>query len=127
MTRPEPWWANDPVIAEIKRRTAERYGFDLDGAGSDDSDDGAGDDDYYYGDGLESAAEHRPDPVIAEIVSGSCRRELGEARDGLDDARDRYDAAVLNARTAGFSWSEIGRVLGVSKQQLHRRYGTSRT
>jgi hypothetical protein len=35
-------------------------------------------------------------------------------------ARDRFDASVLKARSAGFSWSE----LGVSEQQLHRRFST---
>jgi hypothetical protein len=27
------------------------------------------------------------------------------------------------ARTAGFSWTEIGRLLGVSRQQVHRKFG----
>jgi DNA-directed RNA polymerase specialized sigma24 family protein len=48
--------------------------------------------------------------------------ELAAARDDLARTRDRYQAAVLNARAAGFSWGEIGGLLGVSRQQLHRRY-----
>lgn len=32
-------------------------------------------------------------------------------------------AAVRNARVSGMSWAEIGRVLGVSKQALHKRFG----
>jgi len=42
--------------------------------------------------------------------------------DDLARARARYDDAVHQARTAGLSWGEIGRVLGVSKQLLHRRF-----
>lgn len=32
-------------------------------------------------------------------------------------------AAVRHARMHGMSWAEIGRVLGVSKQALHKRFG----
>ncbi|MCE1180467.1 hypothetical protein ACQP1U_01585 [Actinomycetota bacterium] len=32
-------------------------------------------------------------------------------------------AEVRRARLAGMSWAEIGRVLGVSKQALHKKYG----
>lgn len=63
-----------------------------------------------------------PDPVVAELSTGACWRELGAARDDLARAKERYHAAVLNARAAGLSWGEIGHVLGVSRQQLHRRY-----
>ncbi|MCV7420136.1 hypothetical protein H7K45_06260 [Mycobacterium yunnanensis] len=65
-----------------------------------------------------------PDPVMVEFLVGRCRAELGVARDVLADAKMRYDAAVLGARAAGYSWGEIGNVLGVSKQQLHRRFRT---
>ena len=64
-----------------------------------------------------------PDPVFAEVASGLCGRELADARDDLDRARLRYAAAVRAGRVAGYSWAEIGRLLGVSKQSLHRRYG----
>ena len=47
-----------------------------------------------------------PDPVV----------------DDLARARARYDDAVHQARTAELSWGEIVRVLGVSKQLLHRRF-----
>ena len=31
-------------------------------------------------------------------------------------------AAVLAARKAGLSWAEIGRLLGTSRQQVHRQF-----
>lgn len=31
--------------------------------------------------------------------------------------------AVRHARAAGLSWAEIGVVLGVSKQAMHKKYG----
>jgi DNA-directed RNA polymerase specialized sigma24 family protein len=49
-------------------------------------------------------------------------RELAAAREDMARARSRYADAVRAARMRGLSWGEIGRVLGVSKQQLHRRF-----
>jgi DNA-directed RNA polymerase specialized sigma24 family protein len=58
-------------------------------------------------------------PEVAEVASGL----LAEARDDLDRARLRYAQAIRAGRIAGYSWAEIGRLLGVSKQSLHRRFG----
>jgi hypothetical protein len=33
---------------------------------------------------------------------------------------------VKNAREQGWSWSDIGRALGVSKQAVHRKHGRKR-
>jgi hypothetical protein len=33
-----------------------------------------------------------------------------------------FAGAVKAARAVGFSWEEIGRVLGVPRQLLHRRF-----
>ena len=118
MTTPTPWWATDPELAAIQRRTAEKFGIDLDAA------EPTGSDEFEEIDEVEPDEPADPGPVLSEIFDGRCRRELGEARDGLDEARRRYDTAVLAARDAGFSWGEIGCVLGVARQQLHRRYGT---
>ncbi|CAJ1496758.1 hypothetical protein [[Mycobacterium] burgundiense] len=104
MATSEPWWQNDPTIQALTRQVMAE---------------------------IEEAAARpsrpkpdpdQPDPVVDEFYSGTCRRALAAARDGLAAARAAYDEAVLNARTAGYSWSEIGAVLGVSKQQLHRRF-----
>jgi AraC-like DNA-binding protein len=62
------------------------------------------------------------DPFVIEFFTNQCRRELVLARDDLDRARARYDQAVCDARTLGYSWGEIGSLLGVSRQQLHRRF-----
>jgi hypothetical protein len=60
--------------------------------------------------------------VHNELMNGSCSRELRRARDDLERARARYADAVKAARAVGFSWGEIGRVLGVPRQLLHRRF-----
>jgi DNA-directed RNA polymerase specialized sigma24 family protein len=96
-----PWWADDPDIAARRRRVVEE---------------------------LERAERvpiepDKPDPVLADILSGASVRELSAARDDLARARARYTDAVRGARAAGLSWGEIGRIVGVSKQQLHRRFG----
>jgi hypothetical protein len=96
--RPKPWWEDNAELEEIKRRALA----DLLGECEDDG---------------EPAGPPAPDPVLYEVLTGTCKRELGAAR-----ARMRYADAVLAARTAGLSWGEIGRVLGVSRQQLHRRF-----
>ena len=97
---PRPWWEDDPEIAAIRRSVEE----ELERASH------------------EPITPDEPDPVVHDFWSGASLRELAAARDGLASARTRYEDAVRQARTAGFSWGEIGRVLGVSKQLLHRRF-----
>ena len=92
-----PWWMDDPeIIARTERALAE----------------------------IESAPElpdvDEPDPVLAEFYSGAASRELSAVRDELAALRARHRNAVLAAREAGLSWTEIGRLLGVSRQQVHR-------
>jgi DNA-directed RNA polymerase specialized sigma24 family protein len=96
----EPWWANDPGLAALRRGVFDE---------------------------LERAQREpinpdTPDPVLADLLSGAGVRELAAARDNLACANARYADAVRGARAAGLSWGEIARVLGVSKQLLHRRF-----
>jgi DNA-directed RNA polymerase specialized sigma24 family protein len=100
MEQSKPWWADDPELAAICRRVEQE---------------------------LEETCSlpilsDEPDPVVQDFYSGASLQELAAARDGLEHARVRYADAVRNARTVGLSWGEIGRVLGVSKQVLHRRF-----
>ncbi|HEY6649705.1 MAG TPA: hypothetical protein VI217_21680 [Mycobacterium sp.] len=101
----KPWWADDPEIAAIRRRAEEeleRWS-------------------------REPVMSDEPDPVVQDFYSGASLRELVVARDELEHARARYEDAVRSARTAGHSWGEIGRILGVSKQVLHRRFSQGDT
>jgi DNA-directed RNA polymerase specialized sigma24 family protein len=100
----KPWWEDDPELEEIRRRTLEEFS-----RGPEDR---------------EPIDPDAPDPVVADFLGGASWRELAIARDELTRARARYEDAVLTARAAGLSWAEIGRVLRVSKQLLHRRFRT---
>lgn len=66
--------------------------------------------------------EDKPDEILEDVLNGNSVRELGNARDDLARARTKYVDAVRNARRSGFSWGEIARILGVSRQYLHRRF-----
>lgn len=96
----KPWWQDDPELEAIRRRTLEEL----------------------LGDERGPIESDRPDPVVAEMYSGASTRELSAARDDLARARARYEEAVRAARDAGLSWGEIGRLLGLSKQALHRQF-----
>jgi hypothetical protein len=96
----EPWFVNDPEIAAAVRAAVERF---------------------TGGPVREPRDDHAY--VVAEFFDNACWRELGAVREDLIRVRARRDAAVRAARRAGYSWAEIGRVLGVSRQSLHRRYG----
>jgi DNA-directed RNA polymerase specialized sigma24 family protein len=100
MEKSKPWWADDPELAAIRRRIEE----ELECARR------------------EPIAADEPDPVVRDFYSGASLLELAAAGDDLERARTRYADAVRSARTVGLSWREIGRVLGVSQQALHRRF-----
>lgn len=59
------------------------------------------------------------DLVTADTDALRVIAELAEQRDGVDAA---LVEAVRAARTARRSWSEIGAMLGVSKQAAQRKY-----
>ena len=45
-------------------------------------------------------------------------------RTAVEDEDPGEAVAVRRARSHGFSWAEIGTMLGVSKQAMHKKYGT---
>jgi DNA-directed RNA polymerase specialized sigma24 family protein len=96
----KPWWATDPELQASRRRVLEELEDDQ-----------------------REPIDDTPDPVISDFFSGASLRELALVRDDVARAKTRYADAVRAARTAGLSWGEIGRVLGVPRQLLHRRFG----
>ena len=95
-----PWWMDHPeIIARTEQALAEIENAD------------------------ELPDSDEPDPVLAEFYSGAVGRELSAIRNESESLRIRYRKAVLAAREAGISWAEIGRLLGTSRQQLHRKFG----
>ena len=57
--------------------------------------------------------------VAADTAALRAISELAEQREQLDQA---LTDAVRSARSANRSWSEIGAMLGVSKQAAQRKY-----
>jgi DNA-directed RNA polymerase specialized sigma24 family protein len=106
MENGKPWWMDDPDLIARRPRALEELE-----RGIDEDEPNSGDD---------------PDPVVAEFYSGEAGRALSAVRDDLAAARQRYEDVVSAARIAGYSWTEIGRRLGGSRQQVHRRYGPRR-
>jgi DNA-directed RNA polymerase specialized sigma24 family protein len=96
----QPWWATSPAIIAAR----EEAGRWLESAED------------------EPVPDDNSDAVHHELMTGTTWRELRRSRDELDRARLRYAQAVRAARAVGFSWGEIGRVLGVPRQLLHRRF-----
>lgn len=50
---------------------------------------------------------------------------INELRTVAQDRRDiarREEVAVRRARLAGLSWAQIGTLLGVTRQTMHRKY-----
>ncbi|CAN5670417.1 hypothetical protein BH10ACT2_BH10ACT2_27100 [soil metagenome] len=70
---------------------------------------------------LETWAEtvEADDLVVANTDALRLIAELAERRDGLNEA---LAEAVRTARSNDRSWSEIGTMLGVSKQAAQRKY-----
>lgn len=73
---------------------------------------------------LEDWAERVDVSDLKTIDTQALRRiaELAEQREEVDDQITR---AVVLARQAQRSWSEIGAMLGVSKQAAQRKYASS--
>lgn len=56
------------------------------------------------------------DPLAALTAVAELQREVSRTE----------GVVVRRARTAGASWAQIARALGVSRQAVHQRYGGSR-
>ena len=65
------------------------------------------------------------EPVETAAAATSQDPRVGlEAVAALRRLTDRLEALqVDNARREGWSWEEIGRAIGVSKQAVHKKYG----
>ena len=48
--------------------------------------------------------------------------ELAAVREAKKDLSRREEVAVRRARHSGLSWAEIGTLLGVTRQTIHRKY-----
>lgn len=72
---------------------------------------------------LESWADAVDPAELREVETDSLRHiaELAQQRDQVDA---ELAESVRAARAAHRSWSEIGAMLGVSKQAAQRKYGT---
>lgn len=54
--------------------------------------------------------------------SGDVVRELAAIAEAKRDLARREEVAVRRARNSGLSWAEIGTLLGVTRQTMHRKY-----
>ncbi len=53
---------------------------------------------------------------------GGVVHELGAVARAKRELSRREEVAVRRARHSGLSWAEIGVLLGVTKQTIHRKY-----
>lgn len=67
------------------------------------------------------ADEVQPDALVE--VDTAVLRHLGELAERRASLERELREAVLAARRSDRSWSEIGTMLGVSKQAAQRKYG----
>lgn len=72
---------------------------------------------------LEAWAES-VDPTELRSADTDALRHLAELAQRRDDVEAELAKTVRAARASHRSWSEIGAMLGVSKQAAQRKYGT---
>ncbi len=53
---------------------------------------------------------------------GGVVAELAAVADAKRELSRREEVAVRRARQTGLSWAEIGTLLGVTRQTMHRKY-----
>ena len=71
---------------------------------------------------LEAWAE-RVEVADLKVADTKALRAIAELADQRAEIDDALAAAVRAARRANRTWSEIGAMLGVSKQAAQRKYG----
>jgi hypothetical protein len=59
-----------------------------------------------------------------KVVDTEALRTIAELVEQRDEVDEELTDAVRSARRAKRSWSEIGAMLGVSKQAAQRKYGS---
>lgn len=64
------------------------------------------------------------DPEGLQIAKTAALRHIAELAERRDQVDEELTESVLAARAAKRSWSEIGAMLGVSKQAAQRKYGS---
>lgn len=72
-------------------------------------------------DALEAWAEQAATDDLVEVDTAALR-EIATLADQRDDLEVALAEAVRKARRANRSWSEVGAMLGVSKQAAQRRF-----
>ena len=60
--------------------------------------------------------------VVGSNDDGSVMGELARVAEARRALSRREEVAVRRARHQGLSWAEIGTLLGVTKQTIHRKY-----
>lgn len=68
-----------------------------------------------------------PDDPNVTVDDPKELRDVAYALGAVASAEQDLAAAVTAARTAGRSWNEIARVLGLSRQAAQKRFDTSAT
>lgn len=53
---------------------------------------------------------------------GGVARDLAAVAEAKRELSRREEVAVRRARHSGLSWAEIGTLLGVTRQTIHRKY-----
>jgi predicted ATP-dependent protease len=73
---------------------------------------------------LEEWAE-QVEPADLKIADTDALRAIAELAQRRSEIDDELTAAIREARNANRSWSEIGAMLGVSKQAAQRKYAAT--
>lgn len=69
----------------------------------------------------------RVDPADLKTADTEALRTIAELAEQRREVEEELEEAILYARNANRTWSEIGAMLGVSKQAAQRKYAASTT